>query len=346
MNVEILSEDEYKSSTITMVATLNKSLKTRAVAEYLPVIHLYDAKNQRVKLDSGTRDGISFFGINGIIITSCYKDIRRGVRLGVMNNMICSDLQILDKNVHIKLSETIITSVGTRHYENGKTAFSCMIRHLNTLKNNIDHFQSLDRDEQDDIYSWIEKHCIVDGKLKRLSEIKAPYHLDNRALATLLIYIDDFEEHEAHKFMEKIKNIRIMENIFDGTLEDVEPKVYNSVYHIKICDKKERIYLHRMAAYLLDKHNISVEFHNWKSEGVIICFPIENNSDLNTQDKEYKHRFTVHERSSMRQCSPGKKEESYKYYKGVMNLIKEFIDNGQNYDGFKKYISEESRSID
>ncbi len=345
MSVEILSEDDYKSSTVTMVGTLNKSIKTRSVAEYLPVVHLFNLKGERIKLDSGTRDGINFFGINGIIITSCYKDIRRGVRLGAMNNMICSDLQILDKNVHIKLSETIITSVGTCGYENGKIAFSCMIRHLNALKDNIEHFQSLDKEEQNIIYKWIEKNCIVEGKLKRLVDISSPHHIDKRGLATLLIYIDDFECYETDKFLDKIKNIRFMENIFEGRLEDVRPKLYNSVYHIKICNKDERIYLHRMAAYLLDIHNISVEFHNWKSEGVIICFPIENNSELNTQNKEYKHRFTVHERSSMRQCSPGKKEESYKYYKGVMVLIKEFIENGQNYDGFKKYISEESRII-
>ena len=42
MSVEILSEDNYKSSTVTMVATLNKSLKTRYVAEYLPIVHLFD----------------------------------------------------------------------------------------------------------------------------------------------------------------------------------------------------------------------------------------------------------------------------------------------------------------
>jgi len=345
MNVDILTEDNYKSSTITMVATLDKSLKTRYVAEYLPVVHLFNTKGERVKLDSGTRDGISFFGINGIIITSCYKDIRRGVRLGAMNNMICSDLQILDKNVHIKLSESIITSVGTCGYNNGKVAFRCMIEHLNNLKNNIEHFQSLSKGEQDTIYSWIENHCVVDGKLKRLSEIKFPYHIDKRALSTLLIYIDDYENYQPESFMEKIRNIRHMENVFEGKLGNVEPKIYNSVYHIKICEKNERLYLHRMAAYLLDCHHISVEFHNWKSEGVIICFPIDPDSDLNTRDKEYKHRFTVHERSSMRQCSPGKKEESYKYYKGVMKLIKEFVDNGQKYDGFKKYISEEFRTI-
>ena len=111
-----------------------------------------------------------------------------------------------------------------------------------------------------------------------------------------------------------------------------------------MCHKDERIYLHKMAPYLYEK-GISVEFHNWTSEGVNICFPIENNVELSTRDKEYKHRFTVHERSSMRQCSPAFKEESYRYYISIMNIIKEFIDGGQKYDGFKKYVSEEQLTI-
>lgn len=343
MSVTILTEDEFKSSTITMVATLNKTINTRAVAEYLPVTHLYNSKDERIKLDSGTRDGINFFGINGIIITSCYKDIRRGIRLGAMNNMICSDLQIMDRNVHIKLSETIITSVGTCGYESGKQSFNCMIKHLNNLKENIEYFQSLENEDQEIIYRWIYKNCTENGKLKKISQIKFPYHIDQRALGTLLIYLDDFYEDETDLFMKKIRNLSKMRNIFQDKLENVEPKIYNSVYHIKICENKKRLHLHKMAPYLHDR-GISVEFHNWTSEGVNICFPIENNKELNTNNKEYKHRFTVHERSSMRQCSPAFKEESYKYYKGVMDLIKEFIDNGQQYD-FKKYVSEEPIEI-
>ena len=61
--------------------------------------------------------------------------------------------------------------------------------------------------------------------------------------------------------------------------------------------------------------------------------------------KEYKHRFTIHEKSSMRQCSPGFKDESYKYYKGVIKLIKTFIDSGQKFDNYKKYIIEEDIDI-
>lgn len=345
MSVKILSPEEYKSSTVTMVATLNRSLKTRYIAEYLPVVHLFNNKGERVKLDSGTRDGITFFGVNGVIITSCYKDIRRGVRLGAMNNMICSDIQILDRNVHIKISESIITSVGTCGYENGKKAFNCMIDHMNTLKSNITYIKNMEQSEFNIVMRWIRKNCITDGKLKRLSEINIPSHIDNKALGTLLIYIDDFEEHEDDLFLDKITNLRTIEDIFEGTLKEVEPKIYNSVYHIKMCDKEKRISLHKMAPYLLLEKGISTEFHNWTSEGVNICFPIENNEVISSQDKEYKHRFTVHEKSSMRQCSPAFKEESYKYYKNVMEHIKEFIEGGQQYDGFKRFVSEEPLSI-
>jgi hypothetical protein len=344
MSVKILSPEDYKSSTVTMVATLNKTLKTRFVADYLPVVHLFNSKGGRIKLDSGTRDGINFFGINGIIITSCFKDIRRGVRLGAMNNMICSDLQILDRNVHIKISETIITSVGTCGYENGKKAFNCVINHINTLKENIEYIQDMDIIDREIVFKWISKNCIKDNKLCRLSDIKFPEYIDNKALSIFSIYIDDFEENEGKLYMEKIRYMEKMENIFEGKLTNVEPKIYNSVYHIKMCQKDERIYLHKMAPYL-HARGITVEFHNWTSEGVNICFPIDNNTELSTRDKEYKHRFTVHERSSMRQCSPAFKEESYRYYTNIMKIIKEFIDGGQKYDNFKKFVSEAPLSI-
>ena len=344
MPVTILTEEDYKSSTITMVTPFNTTINTRIVASYIPVIHLYDANGKRIKLNPGTRDGVNFFGYNNIIITSCYKNIRRGIRTGAMNNMICTDLQLMDKNIHMKMSDTIITSVGTCGYESGKLAFNSMIKHLNMLKNNIDYFQSLPTSERESVYQWISEHCISNCKLKRLSEIQYSQNINIRALCILLVYIDDFEPDEVDKFMAKIKHFSVMPNIFEGELHNVEPKIYNSVYHIKICDDKKRLALHKMAPYLSDK-GVSVEFHNWTSEGVNICFPIENNKELNSQKKIYKHRFTVHERSSMRQCSPAVKEESYKYYRGVMLLIKEFIDNGQIYNGFKKYISEEPITI-
>jgi hypothetical protein len=342
MVITILPEEDYNSSTMTMVAGLNRSLKTRILAEYMPVVHLFNNKGERVKIDPGTRDGITFFGSNGIIITSCYKDIRRGIRLGAMSNMICSDLQILNRNVHIKISGGIITSVGTSDYESGKLAFNCVIDLLNTLNDNIIYLRLLPETDFRIVMKWIINNCVSNGELKRLSEISLPFHVDNRAILIAISYIDDFERHEISKFVAKINKIRTLDNIFEGRLNNVNPKIYNSVYHIKMCDTKERISLHKMAPYLKDK-GVAVEFHNWTSEGVNICYPIENEL-LGSSNKEYKHRFTIHEKSSMRQCSPAFKSESYKYYKRIMTLIKEFIDAGQVYD-FKKYISEDQLII-
>ena len=64
-----------------------------------------------------------------------------------MNNMICCDLQHNGKNVHIKLSDTVITSVGTKSYETGKEVFDVIVDHLNNLKNNIEYFQNLPKNK-------------------------------------------------------------------------------------------------------------------------------------------------------------------------------------------------------
>lgn len=345
MDVRILPKDEYKSSTVTMATSFDRQINTKVTAEYLPVVHLFSKEGERIKLVSGTRNSIEFFGINGILITSCYKKSNtvRGIRTGVMNNMICCDLQYNGKNVHLKLSDSVITSVGTKCYETGKSVFNMMLKHLNNLQENITYFRSLDQDTRKQIYDWIRENCIRNGSLLRLTDMEyTNVNVDRRGLESLLVYLDDFDSHEIDKFMEKIKRYETMENIFEGVLQSEEPKIYNSVYHISICDEKsaQRIFLHRLAPYLAEK-GILVEFHNWTSEGVNICFPLEQEmvSSSNVV-KEYKHRFTIHERTTMRQCSPGLKDESYKYYVGVMKLIKKFIEDGQVFDEYKSYISE------
>lgn len=334
--VKILSEDEFNSSTVTMASDLNTNINVYDVANYIPITHIYNMKNERIHLNSGTRNSINYFGYEGIIITSCYKSIRRGVRIGIMNNMMCIDLQLEGRNVHIKLSKNTITSVGTCEIQKGVNAYKMVVSHINNLKYNINRFQN--NKDKEYIYKWILKNFIKDGQLVRTKDaIESELYKDE--IKFLSVYLDDFEPDQLQEYMDKIKRIETLPPLFEGILENINTKVYNSVYHINIC--QERLSLHILAPYLAEK-GILVEFHNWTSEGVNICFPIEQEvkSDYNFP-KDYKHRFTIHEKSSMRQCSPGFKEESYRYYKGVIKLIKEFIENGQVFDGYKKYIIEE-----
>ena len=118
MEVKILKEDEYVPSTVTMVSRFNKTINVVDISTYLPVVHLFNKKTgERLKLDSGTRTSIKYYGYEGIIISICYKKIRRGMRTGAMNNMVSLDIQHGGKNIHVKLSSntdpSLTTSSGT-----------------------------------------------------------------------------------------------------------------------------------------------------------------------------------------------------------------------------------------
>ena len=111
----------------------------------------------------------------------------------------------------------------------------------------------------------------------------------------------------------------------------------NSVYHCTLSNNF-RIPLHKLAPYL-SKLGLIVEFHNWSSEGCNICFPVEEFKDGHVT-KEYKHRFTIHERSTMRQCSPTYHDESYKFYTVIIDLINKFLkDNKSDNIDYKQYIT-------
>lgn len=338
--VDILSEDEFKSSTVTMATDFNHEVNISNLVEFIPVTHMYNKNCQRIHLNSGTRNSIKYFGYEGIIITACYKQVRRGVRIGIMNNMMCIDLQLEGKNIHLKLSKSTLTSVGTSEINKGVNAYKVIISHINNLKKNIEKFQNVE--DKTFIYNYIKSYFIKDNLLLNTKDVIIPEKYKDE-LNFLRVYLDDFEKNEVDLYLEKVKKLETIEPLFKGTLEYLNTRVYNSVYHINI--SKERLYLHILAPYLADK-GILAEFHNWTSEGVNICFPIEEDLDNDyCVPKEYKHRFTIHEKSSMRQCSPGFKEESYKYYQGVMKLIKKFIEGGQKFDGYKKYILETNMEI-
>ena len=75
------------------------------------------------------------------------------------------------------------------------------------------------------------------------------------------------------------------------------------------------------------------------AEGVNVCFDIEEEkTGVHHKEKEYKHRFTIHERGTMRQCSPTFKEESYKYYLGILKQIEQFYKDTDSAEKYKEYI--------
>lgn len=347
MDIKILEPEEYVPSTVTMVSRFDKSINISEIATYIPVVHLFNKKTgDRLKLDSGTRTSIKYYGYEGIIISVCYKQIRRGMRTGAMNNMASLDIQYGGKNIHVKLSSNTITSVGTSGFEFGVEVFNLMISHINNFYSNLRYIKSLEKEKIRKNIEWVFLNSCINNNLisykDMLKKIKnLDENVDMRIINSLIVYLDDFEKNETDKFKEKILNFVNKTTVLEEDINCVHSSIFNSVYHINIFEniKNKRIPLHMLAPYLAN-HDLSVEFHNWTSEGVNVCFDIEEKKiGSHHKLKEYKHRFTIHERGTIRQCSPTLKEESYRYYLGVIKLIKKFFENELT-EEYKNYITD------
>ena len=110
--INILTEEQFTPSTMTIKGILSESININNLSQYLFIHHIFDETNQRVKKASGSRRKIDYYGREGDIVSVCYKNIRRGMRAGAMNNMVTVDIQYLGNNIHLKISSNTITSVG------------------------------------------------------------------------------------------------------------------------------------------------------------------------------------------------------------------------------------------
>lgn len=226
---------------------------------------------------------------------------------------------------------------------------------------------------------------INEDKFPRLKDLiktlDIPAHLDQKFIKICLSYLDDYDQlkvnktphNSPHKFSKAVKTDEttsakeeietIKEEISQGayeekldmlcenysvmkddTLDCVKFDIYNSVYHIDSPNKNFKISLHQLAIFF---HNqgVNVEYHNWNSDGVNVCFDIEEEKEgINHVDKDYKHRFIIQDNCKIRQCSPTMKKEAYANYKGLVGLINEFLE--QKDIDYTKYIIKEIPQCD
>ena len=209
--------------------------------------------------------------------------------------------------------------------------------------------KTLEKEKIEENLRWVLTNCTNEKENLEefehfISKIKLS-GMDKKFCKNCALYLDDFEKNDTDGYKAKIIEFVEKASYFEGKLECQKPSIFNSVYHINIFNNnsKTRIPLHRLAPYLAEKSFI-VEFHNWTSEGVNVCFDIEEVKEgVHHQEKEYKHRFTIHERGTMRQCSPTFKEESYRYYLGMIKQIEQFYKDYNDTDNYKEYIEYETK---
>ena len=346
-DINTLSKKDFIPSTITMKGIFSSKIDINILSNFLFVNHIFNKQNERVKLISGSRQSIEYFGPEGTIVFIGYKDIRRGMRTGAMNNMVSVDMQYGGKNIHIKLSSTSITSVGTSDIEAGKKVVNRILEHITDLQKYLDYSNSLSDEEKKKNIDWLIKELsdYEEGTREKdlLEEMKIPDELNERFIIFLLKYFNDHDKLDNYK-----KHIALLtENLVlsEKKVGCSKFNIFNSVYHIQpVKNPNFRMPLHKLAPFLAGL-GVCTSFHNAISEGINVCFDVEEEKEgINHEDKFYKHRFTIHVTSKIRQSSPTCREEAYKYYLGMMNLLKLFCK--QEDIDFKKYISEDIKAHD
>ena len=343
--IKVLKKEDFIPSTIVVKGILSSKIDINILSKFLPIDHQFDKDNKRIKLISGSRKHIEYYGPEGSIVSIGYKTIRRGMRTGAMNNMVSLDIQLGGKNVHLKVSSSAITSVGTSSIEFGEEVFKTVINHIESIQTYFDYNNSLTEEVLNENIDLIINNCGTENELYTREEILEnikQFNYDNKVITTCLLYLEDHDEKD--KYIEKLNLLKDKIYIYKENIKCYNFNIFNSVYHLTpLKIKNFRMPLHKFAPFLSNL-GIVVEYHNWTSEGVNVCFDIEEEkpNSLNTA-KEYRHRFTIHETTKIRQCSPTSKEEAYKNYLGMMNLLKMFFSN-PNID-FTEYICTSEKKI-
>ena len=169
--IKILKEEDFIPSTIVVKGILSNKLDIVVLSKYLVISHKFDKDNNRIYLESGTRKGIEYFGPEGCLVFVGYREVKRGMRTGAMNNMVSIDLQYGGKNIHIKLSKNSITSVGTNSLEAGKKAVTKILEHISNTKNFLEFSNNLDNNIKFKNIVWLLNYIKAFEKGTRVDKI-------------------------------------------------------------------------------------------------------------------------------------------------------------------------------
>lgn len=322
--IKIVSFKEHKCSTVTAKRDFDENgIKIYEIAKYIPVVYLRDENNNIFHLHGKK---IPFYFVNGIILSSNYKEIQRGIRKRTMENMYGIDIQIFDRNIHVKISSKNMTCVGPKNIEEVDEVFDTICDIIENLKENFLYMYSLDTETVDKNLKWFYNN-LTDSTEQMLDKIDANINIDKRFLTTLALYIDDCND-LSKSIKELVDDIFEHKPIFfeSDKLVGSESEINNSVFYLNIFKEpvkrlEEYIMLFDLAKFLLEM-GITVVYINTTGK-LNICFDIEEEKIKN---KNYKHRFSLHNTGTLRQTSPTSHEESYECYKSLMTCIKEYYE--------------------
>src|SRR5579871_3811794 len=131
------AQDEFNPNNMVIVVRWDGEVILDSAFIALPILPIEELPTKRKKIK------IPYYGVEDVLVSIRYKNEARGIRPipKQPDNFVSIDLQINQRNVHIKLSSNNALVMGVTSIEEGRAAVECLLdtiymsdQHMSYLK--------------------------------------------------------------------------------------------------------------------------------------------------------------------------------------------------------------------
>lgn len=234
---------------------------------------------------------ILFFGTNGIIVSVRFENLSRGVRIGnaQLRNTVAVDLQMDDKNIHIKISKKKMQMSGILSEEMGLRAFELCLGHITMVNEHFKHFYQLSSKTKNSTIEWLKTIFFVGNNRLRMYDDpiildyfeKCPKCVDYRSARYISMFSYDCKTY--NNFNRLIDHFLSFESpneennfCYNKIPKLISYSISNSVYTYTL---HKSLSLIKITQFLLEQ-SYKASYHNWhKPKQVEVLIPIDKMSE-------------------------------------------------------------------
>jgi hypothetical protein len=314
----------------------DKPLNLADIFVSLPIVSV-----EGLPIIKGKKTKIPYFGIENVIVNIRYKNKSRGVRpfLAKPDNFVSVDLQIDQRNVHIKLSINNALVMGVTSFETAHEAIKCLLSIIDMVNKNLVYLRNIEEHIDENISTELDtyiKNLYEDVIPDYLTfENNLPNNIDKKLALIHLTYVYEMKTYQEYK--NYINSVKAAQEISEINIANFS--ISNSGYNYRLkCKCKQSTHefktnfnfvLNRITTsinnYDIENNseigNIIASHHNWYSKYINIVITIKD------KDKYDIHRFNVSEGGSIRQWSPVIVSEAYKVYNLFIDMLNNILDS-------------------
>jgi hypothetical protein len=337
--------ENLKTANLVSVILFSGDLNLKIISESIICVNIPKSIDHYVN----KKLKIPFFGTNNQIISVRYDLRSRGLRIGgkQLRNTVAIDLQIFNKNIHLKLTNKKIHITGCQDETNIIEIYKSIIYHIEYANKNLNNFKNMEEKIKNNSIEWImnnfkkEEELLMYDDLMLIDKIESIID-DENLNYSFIKYVSMFSYD--CKTIENIKNkinilIKISDNnlyCYDGEIPKfLKFSIVNSIYTYSL---KYKVSLIKLTTFLL-KNNYTASYHNWyRSKFLDLFIKIDDVGKSSSTDYESKsedseesenedikkikgHRFKISSNGAVRQNSPTLKKDAFNVMLNLVNFL-------------------------